>query len=218
MCPRSRPWPGLPRLDARLLWPGRWWGPVKICGVRAREGWDLTTDLHRHSRGEQDEGAWGDPGLQLQRGDLLLVTCFLFIFANCSGSGPAAEALPPILAPCAILHLLIKHASRGVWGGGLLLGGIPLQYGLSGAYFRFSGVVLRWKSHTLGICGLVGRDHFLVGFPHLSGGATAAGCAVRKGWWAFTVRPEFPSGDTGAHSSPCLLTCQGGLRPENCFP
>lgn len=123
----------------------------------------------------------------------------------------------PFFASVCHLAFINKTCKPG-WGGGLLLGGIPLQYGLSGAYFRFSGVVLRWKSHTLSICGLVGRDHFLVGFPHLSGGATAAGCAVRKGWWAFTVRPEPPSGDTGAHSSPCLLTCQGGLRPENCFP
>ena len=125
------------------------------------------------------------------------------------------------LPPCAILHLLIKHASWGVcWWGGIAAGGIPLQYGMSGAYFRFSGVVLKWKSHTLGICGLVGRDHFLLGFPHLSGGATAAGWAVRKGWWVFTVRPESPSGDRCnlGHTVPCLLTCQGGLNPENCFP
>lgn len=37
---------GFPCHAARVLWPGRGWGPVRVCRVRARQGWDLTTDLH----------------------------------------------------------------------------------------------------------------------------------------------------------------------------
>ena len=37
---------GFPCHAARVLWPGRGWEPVRVCRVRAREGWDLTTDLH----------------------------------------------------------------------------------------------------------------------------------------------------------------------------
>lgn len=40
--------------------------------MRVRKGWDLTTDLHPGSPGKQDEGAWDNPGLQRQPGNLLL--------------------------------------------------------------------------------------------------------------------------------------------------
>lgn len=140
---------------------------------------------------------WGNPGLQLQPGESASCHMLLIYFCKLLWLGSSCRCFSSrSLPPCAILHLLIKHASWGVeGGGGLLLGGIPLQYGLSGAYFQCSGTVLRWKFHTLGICGLLGREHLLVGFPHLSGGATAAGWAVKKAWWAFSIRPESPSGD-----------------------
>ena len=37
---------GFPCHSARVLWPGRGWGPFRVCRVCVRESWDLTTDLH----------------------------------------------------------------------------------------------------------------------------------------------------------------------------
>lgn len=136
MCPRSRPRPELPLPHCP--------SPVVGAGVGGTgqglqdaclEGAGILPLTFIPLAGGARRGCVGQPRASAPAWGPASCHMLLIYFCKLPWFGSSCRCLTShSLPPCAILHLLIKHAS---WRGGLLLGGIPLQYGRRAPIFGF---------------------------------------------------------------------------------